>query len=698
MKMKKGFLFTTALAMALTVGVAVGAHQGQTYKEVKADDAVVYCKMTYDWWKADGAAIGCYYWKSSDTSDHNAWPGDRMTIVDKDIDVWEFAVPEGYDQVIFTRINGTGDVSDWGAKTGDLTIPTDGKNLYTITSKDAVWGDPGVEGEWSVYDEPEDPSYSFCIGGNGYALEPQFPGDHLAQYHGYANVKKGEVVSFEADDKVLEATADSTDSNNVFRPSSTILEDGEGVDVWLKKDQVDSTIKWTYWIGGRDENHHYYLVAGNEQIALARYEEQTEYEEYYATGVALEAGQQVKLYVTELYNGEVKEGSSGVSMNEGVMTVDEDGVYDIYYAPSANNYVYFGLPVVEHSYKFKVGPSSQSYREYTFEEVDKGEYDAQYKTIADVDAMDQFAVSDFYDENEHNVSLSGDQDRYNNAYSGHFIMFGAKQVDVYLKLKDSNWYIYIGGRQSEYVLLVASPSAISFIPLFENPQDNNEVMATNVELPKGNMGALYYDNIEGFGNVACAKVDEQDIVSEANIQISPTDYAKGFSVNVGGTYNAYVKKDSRNLYIDNLNDVDQEANLYAESFLYILSTGEGAVCKADGTTTLADLQTAWSELKIGFTALSDGAKLALKDANASASDVRGQFAKLYDYIVKKYGSAVCEDFVNRFNGEVVPPNSHLGQPFDNSVPSMTPVVVIIALGTIAAVGVGLCLFIKRKEN
>lgn len=698
MKMKKGFLFTTALAMALTVGVAVGAHQGQAYKEVKADDAVLFCKMTYDWWKEDGAAIGCYYWKSSDTSDHNTWPGDRMTIVDKDTDVWEFAVPEGYDRVIFTRVNGTGDVSDWGAKTGDLTIPTDGKNLYTITSKDAVWGDPGVEGEWSVYDEPEDPDYTVYIGGNGFPLEPQFPGDHLAQYHSYVEAKKGEVISFKADDKVLEATADSTDSNNVFRPSSTILEDGEGVDVWLKKDQVDSTIKWTYWVGGRDENHHYYLVVGNEQIALARYEEQTEYEEYYATGVALEAGQQVKLYVTELYNGQVKEGSSGVSMNEGVMTVDEDGVYDIYYAPSANNYVYFGLPVVEHSYKFKVGPSSQSYREYTFEEVEKGEYDAQYKTIADVDAMDQFTVSDFYNEEEHHVSLWGDQDRYNNAYSGHFIMFGAKQVDVYLKLKDSNWYIYIGGRQSEYVLLVASQSVMSFIPLFENPQDNNEVMATNVELPKGNMGALYYDNIEGFGNVACAKVDEQDIVSEANIQISPTDFAKGFSVNVGGTYNAYVKKDSRNLYIDNLNDVDQEANIYAESFLYILSTGEGAVCKADGTTTLADLQTAWSELKIGFAALSDGAKLALKDANASASDVRGQFAKLYDYIVKKYGSAVCEDFVNRFNGEVVPPNSHLGQPFDNSVPSMTPVVVIIALGTIAVIGVGLCLFLKKKEN
>ncbi len=693
--MKKGLIFGTALAMVLSVGVAVGAHQN--IKEAKAfGDTVLYCKMTYDWWKADGAAIGCYYWISSNDSDNNAWPGDRMTPVENDTDVWKFAIPEGYDRVIFTRINGTGGVSDWGAKTGDLTIPTDGKNLYTITSKDAVWGDPGVTGEWSVYEEPEDPNYTVYIGGNGFALEPELPGDHLAQYHGKANVAKGEVVSFKADDNVLGAIADSTDSNNVFRPSSTILEDGENVDVWLKKDRVESAIIWTYWIGGRDEAHHYYLIVGNKLIALARYEEQTQYEEYYATGVALEAGQQVKLYVTELYNGEVKEGSSGVSMNEGVMTVDEDGVYDIYYAPSANNYVYFGLPVVEHTYKFKVGVSG-SYNEYEFVEVDKGEYDAQYKTVADVNSFDEIHALDIYNEEEHLLSLSGDYDQYNNVYAGSFIMFSAKQVDVYLKLKNSQWFIYVGGRQSEYVLIHSSQSSPKpiFEPLISNPSEEKEVMMTGVELVQGEALAYYYKTPEYLTSCDSKTVG---VIEMVNTQVGPEMFTELPIVQIAGTYNIYINTEAKSVYLDDPSDADVDANAYIDTFLDKLSTGEGAVCKADGTTTLADLQTAWGELKTAFADLSADAKAILKNASASANNVRGQFAKLYDYIVKKYGSAVCEDFVNRFNGEVILPNSNIGQLLDNSTPFMAPVVAIIALATITAIGAGLYFQLRKKEK
>ena len=110
----------------------------------------IYCKVAQDWWKTDGAAVGAYAWKGEEKN--AAWPGARMTAVEGETDMWKIDLDlTKYESVIFTRVNGTGDIVDWGAKTADLTIPAD-KDLYTITSTAAVWGDPGVVGEWSKYE------------------------------------------------------------------------------------------------------------------------------------------------------------------------------------------------------------------------------------------------------------------------------------------------------------------------------------------------------------------------------------------------------------------------------------------------------------------------------------------------------------------------------------------------------------------
>ena len=116
----------------------------------------IYCKIDKAWWKADGAAVGVYTWDDGGNA-KAAWPGERMTPVEGEADLWSVELDiNTYHMCIFTRVNGEGDVADWGAKTGDLTIPTDEKDLYTITSESAVWGDPGVAGEWSKY-EPSAP-------------------------------------------------------------------------------------------------------------------------------------------------------------------------------------------------------------------------------------------------------------------------------------------------------------------------------------------------------------------------------------------------------------------------------------------------------------------------------------------------------------------------------------------------------------
>lgn len=107
----------------------------------------IYCKVAQSWWKSDNAAVGAHMWGGGyDT----IWPGVAMSKDSEHEDTWYIDIDMSVAaNIIFTRISPS-DGSDWGAKTKDLLIPTDEKNLFTITSSTAVWGDPGVDGEWSV--------------------------------------------------------------------------------------------------------------------------------------------------------------------------------------------------------------------------------------------------------------------------------------------------------------------------------------------------------------------------------------------------------------------------------------------------------------------------------------------------------------------------------------------------------------------
>lgn len=117
----------------------------------------LYCKVAQSWWKADGAAVGIYAFKGEE---HNAaWPGERMTLAENETEVWTATIDAKYEKVIFVRVNASGNIADWGAKTADLTLADAGENdLYTVTSSTAVWGDPGVTGEWSKYSPSEPPA------------------------------------------------------------------------------------------------------------------------------------------------------------------------------------------------------------------------------------------------------------------------------------------------------------------------------------------------------------------------------------------------------------------------------------------------------------------------------------------------------------------------------------------------------------
>ena len=142
--MKKFFLLMTAMILA------VGAF---------AAERVIYCKVAQSWWKADGAAVAAYAWsgEGDETVTNAKWPGLRMNPVEGQTDVWSTNFDLGaYEKIIFVRVNGEGDIQDWGAKTADLTIPADENDLYVITSETAVWDGP-VAGKWTQLASGGDP-------------------------------------------------------------------------------------------------------------------------------------------------------------------------------------------------------------------------------------------------------------------------------------------------------------------------------------------------------------------------------------------------------------------------------------------------------------------------------------------------------------------------------------------------------------
>ncbi len=96
-------------------------------------------------WTIDGARFAAYFFGNGEK-----WVS--MTKVAGEIDLYEVTVPtdKSYPKVIFCRMNPSASANNWSNKwnqTGDLTIPTDGKNLFTVLS--GSWD--GATTTWSKY-------------------------------------------------------------------------------------------------------------------------------------------------------------------------------------------------------------------------------------------------------------------------------------------------------------------------------------------------------------------------------------------------------------------------------------------------------------------------------------------------------------------------------------------------------------------
>ena len=145
------FNVSTKNIYIMTAGTDYATAQKQTQngKEPEVEEPEVTANLLYlkpnNNWKVDNARFAAYFFGGT--------PGEIwVSMSDSDSDgIYEVNIPEGYNygcKVIFCRMNPNTTSNNWNNKwnqTGDLSTPTDGKNLYTIT--EGNWGD---KGSWSV--------------------------------------------------------------------------------------------------------------------------------------------------------------------------------------------------------------------------------------------------------------------------------------------------------------------------------------------------------------------------------------------------------------------------------------------------------------------------------------------------------------------------------------------------------------------
>ena len=150
--MKKTRLITMLSAFALAAAGAIGL---SSLKEVKKAESVeaasvpagVYVDISacqWNTWGADLSNIKAHFFDGG--TGYTTWPGDAVESVSINGKTYGYAeVPSGAKQVIFNAWGGNSDQN----KTGDLTIPTDGKVLFTVTS----YNTSSVQtGSWSNID------------------------------------------------------------------------------------------------------------------------------------------------------------------------------------------------------------------------------------------------------------------------------------------------------------------------------------------------------------------------------------------------------------------------------------------------------------------------------------------------------------------------------------------------------------------
>lgn len=683
--MKKGLIFATTLAMALGVGVAVGAHRSEA-KEVKAaETTTVYCKMTYSWWTTDGAAIGVHYWGGSSAG--TSWPGVRMSAVATDEGVWKYSVPSDITGIIFTRVNGSGDIANWGAKTGDLALPTDGKNLYTITSSSAVWGDPGVTGEWSEYDEPapdvpEEDGY-YVVGtksnwkfANATKMDAG-QGTDKAQLIKYAGTAGEE---FKVRSYLNGVEKWYGDSNYAVGESDKYLniyinkDDGLWVEDWVEPDVPEED---GYYLISSLTNYKYAGATPMPQVDPSTGNVAV------LVGYDPEPGEKIKArsyfsgedkYSANV-DGEKDYGETDSDLNfEFADTIGEDDTFDIYAYYDGDSFLFSVAP---HAERVTVTVVAKQFAGSYYQ----GETSALYKDT-DVIKGQPFTVPDVTPEGYVALGVYSDFNCTVPFESG--VTPVESNMLLHIKAMQLGWYL-AGGEDETFSV------------------ENSMKLSTSV----GNKCTGAVEVPEGTTEENPFVVKPLEFVADAGSGTpgwAPATYVMGheeepafvhidedtnFAFTVPGTYAFYVNDENKVWF-------NGGEYAYIEDFL----SHTGTVCHTQGTQTDLDLlQLLWAQFEEGFNGLSEDEIKDIKDVGFNGGDEESDDAKLrmvarYAYIITKYGTAMFKDFI--WGQKVEARQSSLT--FSSSDVNNSTMIIVISIAAVSALAFTTLLVIKKRKS
>ena len=112
-------------------------------------------------WTSDNARFSVYYWKGNE----NAWA--EMVKVDANSEYYTVDIPAGCQDIMMVRLNPKEPENKWGNpvwnQSGNLTIPTDGNNLYELDNKTVAYLHLKPNSNWTT-DNARFAAYFF---GNG---------------------------------------------------------------------------------------------------------------------------------------------------------------------------------------------------------------------------------------------------------------------------------------------------------------------------------------------------------------------------------------------------------------------------------------------------------------------------------------------------------------------------------------------------
>ena len=762
MKAKRVFL-TVGLSLVMAGSVAAAGLLGMSkdLKPAKAAETTIYAKMEYSWWKADNAAVGIYCWGTGGTK--AAWPGERMTAVTGETDMWSFDVDTAqYENVIFTRVNGSGTISDWGAKTKDLTFPTDGKNFFTITNSSATWGDPGCDGTWGIYPIP-DTSYDVNVYVNGVQrgtetiVEGSLPASPDVGYGKtwdgkwyldssfqtectgvnstsdlYCEVETIETINYSVDtsrvsgkfaEKYLYTWDDggyktawpgdklTTNSITVASDAKIIINagdgkeqtvnitgsgiandtirvlnstDGEGHYEYIWESSIDEPAEEGYYICGNFSSNPCWTYADAEKMEDTTGENVAHEMNFL---LAVDDELRVRSYFTDRPNNEEADqwatlGDNGYADPDegwGVKSGDnfkatKAGYYDIY------------AKYVDDEFMFYVTPHVDSYQINLSAALFEG------KLSVGTQALDYQLAYDGQVFNPTKPNIDGYVARgvYTdidclNPYTP--TTFSASD-SLFIKYTRLGFYVagdasYTGSADTAWKV-----DGATYLPAATNDPNNmlegsvtitDDASATNPVKVK----ALQYvggDTNNGWEAISYTMplVDDYSFVS--------LDEDSNFVFTKGGTYAVYVNN-SAEVYLS------EGAQAFYTKFL----SEVGGVCNdiITGTKTLEHLKAVWLEQKAAYQSLSAEEKdvivaKTIAGGSETGSDLEKVIAK-YSYIVHKYGTANCEDFIW---GQTYVAQSN-GFNLINNNNAM--IIIAVAVSVVAISAVGLFFIIRRKK-